>query len=202
LQLLEIPDSQLVGRPPSFGRLGVHGDVVCDQSFAAGVGEGLWMMTWTSSTVLPSRPPRPLRRTLASSSAYSPFEVLGAQATQWHGAEPRDDVQLDDAAMAVPGAGPKAYLLGGAPASQQERRQRQPGLPLDGRSTCRERGGELFSFGPIGAGRVPASPFPAGEGVDAFVDDGVEPGALLCDVALYDDDLLRWRRGATGRGSR
>jgi hypothetical protein len=50
-------------------------------------------------------------------------------------------------------------------------------------------GCELLGCGAVGAGGVPAAAFATGERVDAFVDNGVEPGALLHDVALHDDHI-------------
>lgn len=44
---------------------------------------------------------------------------------------------------------------------------------------------ETLGFGPVGAGRVPGSTFSAGDGVESFVDDGVEPAATLCEVSLH-----------------
>jgi hypothetical protein len=54
----------------------------------------------------------------------------------------------------------------------------------------RERRRELFGFGAVCSGGMPATSFAPGEWVEPFVDDGVVLVALAYDVGLHDRGLL------------
>src|SRR6516162_1441196 len=95
----------------------------------------------------------------------------GAKAADGDAPECRQDVTLDLAAVAIPGADPKRQSLGGQPPRGEEGPEGQrANLVVRAVALAGEPGGERFGLGSFCACGVPAATLTARDRVEAFVD--------------------------------
>jgi hypothetical protein len=85
--------------------------------------------------------------------------MLTAQPGQRQGAERGDDVEVDEAAVAVPGTGPQVDPPGRQPDERQEAGHGQSGVTSAEVGLDRELAGERLGSATVEPGRVPASTF-------------------------------------------
>ena len=115
------------------------------------------------------------------------LEMLGPQPAQRNRSKSGKDVLDDSPSVGIPRAWPEADLLGRKPPLQEVHSESQPGrfggvVLLGGEGL-----GHVLGSVAVGAGGMPATALPAGNRVDAFVDDGVEAGSFGDDVSPHDD---------------
>jgi hypothetical protein len=113
-------------------------------------------------------------------------EMIGPQSAEWHVADGRVDVAVDEPRVPVRGRGADVAALDRRPGVGEEhaetdgsspRRRATDLVPPD---VC----GDLRGFFTVVAGGMPAPPFSAGERVDAVVGDDVDEVLALDDVCL------------------
>jgi hypothetical protein len=104
------------------------------------------------------------------------LEVVGTESAQRHGAECRQHVAFDVAAVAVVGAVGEHESLAGQPTGRQiDTEGHRPRRVVASVLFAGESGGETFGVGADGAGGMPTPSFPPGDRVEPLVDHGV-PG--------------------------
>lgn len=120
------------------------------------------------------------------------LDVVGPQVPQRHTPETRHDMELCVTGIAGPGRGLESRLVGGQPPLGEVDGDGETGPPRRPvpRPVSRKLRCELLGSGAVGSGGMPSPPLPSGEGVEAFVDDGVVLVALANDVALHGGGLL------------
>jgi hypothetical protein len=110
----------------------------------------------------------------------------GSHAAQPLGAEGGEDVALGLVDVAAVGAGAQLEALGGQPvAGEVGTEAERADLVVAAVALSGQPGSERFGLGPVGAGRMPASAFLAGDGVEPFVDDRLVAATLAGDMSLH-----------------
>jgi hypothetical protein len=185
LELFSAPGAVLDPRDRApIGRVGDQRDIAGNQAAPDGVAERAPDDQVNLVDGLGCQPRPGLGR--VEHLAVEGFEVMGPQSTQPDPPEGGEDVELGLADITPVGAGSDRELLARQPLGHQVRTERQgadlivPAVTLGGQPSREPLG--LVS---VGAGGVPAALCPTGDGVEAFVDDGVVAVALASDVALH-----------------